>query len=409
MIRPEAAAEKIGRDILGPIVAEFCLRLWSLGSLLERPAETSMLFCARGGLRMQVAYDRFLAASELAAPVATAPLMVSRLAAVRPALVRGIEDDVGGLGPNVTSALVYEFRHSTVADVARAVTGVSPAGRGGPWNEPITPSGLTQLFRHADGQPSLAALRTQADRFSRHLHDAAEGRPRVILVDTGLYGTTRALVAEGLPDLDVSSALIARSYRPGAHHERTFGLSVQAHGYSPVHRRTALLRYWHFVEWLFEPDLPSVGTFEEIDGRVVSDLEVAVEDWRGRLTPETPEPGSAFAGVLAYLDNLAPPAALQVTSDADHAWRALRRALVWPDREQGHALQVGARSSGFGVDTTWAPRPWSGPVGALRGSSMWREGEIARSGTPFRRPLLALVEAAYGVRQIRRTLTRDVR
>ena len=70
MTRPEATAEKFGHGLLGPIVAEFCLRLWSLGSLLERPAETSMLFCARGGLRMQLAYDRFLAASELAAPVA---------------------------------------------------------------------------------------------------------------------------------------------------------------------------------------------------------------------------------------------------------------------------------------------------------------------------------------------------
>ncbi|MFC5141977.1 hypothetical protein ACFPK1_27335 [Actinomycetospora rhizophila] len=406
MTRPYAPAEKIGRDVLGPIVAEFCLRLWALSTLLERPAETSMLFCARGGLRIQMAYDRFLAACELTTPVAMAPLMVSRLAAVRPALVRGIEDEAEGLGPNVASTLVYEFRHSTVADVARAVTGMPPAGRGGPWNEPITPSGLTHLFRHADGQPLLTALRTQAARFSRHLHDAAGGRHRVILVDTGLYGTTRALVAEGLPDLDVSSALIARSYRPGAHHERTFGLSVQADGYSPLQRRTALLRYWHFIEWLFEPDLPSVGAFEEIDGRTLSDLEVEVADWQGRLAPE---PNSVFAGVLAYLDNLAPGAARQVTLDADRAWRAFKRAVVWPDREHGHALQVGARSSGFGVETTWAPRPWNGPLAALQGSSMWREGEIARSGTPFRRPLLALVEAAYGVRRIRRTLTRDVR
>jgi hypothetical protein len=45
-------------------------------------------------------------------------------------------------------------------------------------------------------------------------------------IDTGLYGTTRQLLAEGLPAVDFGSALIAHSYRPGPQQAKTFGLSV---------------------------------------------------------------------------------------------------------------------------------------------------------------------------------------
>lgn len=399
--RGEVTAESVGRKIIGPIVAEFCLRLWSLGALWERPDDAAMLFCARGGLRMQLAYERFLGATGLQRPVAVAPLMVSRLAAARPAIVREVEER-GGLGPVTAVTLSYEFRRCTLAEVALAFADVAPASSAARWKAPFSPGGFVELLRHPDGEPVTAALREQADLFSRHLRDAAGGRDDVILVDTGLYGTTRALIAEGLPDLDVSSALIARSYRPGPPFERTFGLSVQADGYSPLRRRTSLLRYWHFTEWLFEPELPSVRTFHEVGGRVVSNLEG--EGWRARLEPS---PDSVFAGVLTYLDGLEKPAVTRVVRDAERAWRAFHRAVVWPNRDLGYALQVGRRSSDFGLEATWTARPWRGPVAALRGTSMWREGEIARSGTPLRAPLLAMIESAHGARRLKRALIRS--
>lgn len=399
--RGEVTAESVGREVIGPIIAEFCLRLWSLGALWERPDDAAMLFCARGGLRMQLAYERFLAATGLQRPVAVAPLMVSRLAAARPAIARGMAE-CGALGPATAATLSYEFRRSSLGEVALAITDATPASAAARWDAPFSPEGFVELLRHADGEPVTAALREQADLFTRHLRDAAGGRGDVILVDTGLYGTTRALVAEGLPDLEVSSALIARSYRPGPRFERTFGLSVQADGYSPLRRRTSLLRYWHFTEWLFEPDLPSVRTFREVGGRVVSNLEV--EGWRDRLDPD---PDSAFAGVLTYLDGLEKSAVPGVVREAELAWRAFHRAVVWPSRDLGYALQVGRRSSDFGLEATWTARPWRGPVAALRGTSMWREGEIARSGTPLRAPLLAMIESVYSARRLKRALIRS--
>lgn len=396
-------AQSFGRDVLGPIVGEFCLRLWSLGSLMERTDNVAMLFCARGGLRMQLAYERFLAASGLPSPVHVAPLMVSRVVAIRPALLHGIEEGLDELVPAAAATLSFEFRHSSLAEVAIAVSGSAPSTRA-EWEAPLTPAGFAALLRHPDGEPVVESLRRQSALFTRHLRDALGPRGHAMIVDTGFYGTTRQLLAEGLPTIDFSSALFARSFRSGVGRAKTFGLSVEAAGYSPLDRRTAVLRYWHFVEWLFEPELPSVRTFTDVGGVVRSNLEVA--GWRQRVEPT---PRSAYAGVLAYLDALPKGPAERILLDADRAWSTFRQAVVRPRPGQVEALGVGTRSYDFGTDATWSVRPWRGPVDALRGSHMWREGQIAGSGTSLRRPLLAAVEMAYGARLVKRAVTRRIR
>lgn len=403
MSREATTPGTFGHRVLGPIVAEFCLRLWSLGSLMEQQDDVGFLFCARGGLRMQLVYERFLTATALSSPVRIAPLMVSRLVAMRAALMRTVEESSDDLLPAAATTLSYEFPGASISEVARAITGVEPDGTAGSWDVPLTSRGLAALLGDSEGEVIVESLTRQAGLFERHLRGALGERYHAVLVDTGLYGTTRHLLAEGFPSIDFSSALIARSYRPGygPGPAKTFGLSVEADGYSALRRRTAILRYWHFIEWLFEPELPSVRTFDEQAGAVRSNLEI--DNWRDRIPPT---PGSAFEGLMRYVDDLGEAPGQQIVIDSDRAWDEFRRAVVWPDTDHGHALLVGTRSHDFGKDGTWSARSWAGPVAALRGSTMWREGEIARSGTPLRIPLLAAIETAYALRGLKRRITR---
>ncbi len=394
--------EEFGRDVLGPVVGEFCLRLWNLASLIDEPDDAAMLFCARGGLTMLGAYERFLDATGLESPVRAVPLMTSRLAATRPALAPALREG-GSLGPSAAATLHYEFRDSTTAHTVRALSGLDLDEAVPGATEPTTPESLLEALRHSGGAAAREEILLQADRFDAHLRAAAGGANHVMLVDTGLHGTTGLLVAEGFPDLRVSSAMIARIPRSlrGAAGVPTFGLLEDSNGYSPARRRSALLRYWHFVEWLFEPDLPSVRRFDEVDGGLLSNLE-QVEGWRERVRPDA---GSMLAGVFAYLEeDLRDGAAGRVLADAPRAWRELSRAIVWPTSDDARILEVGTRSHDFGREGTWTTRPWRGPVEALKGSVMWREGEIARSGTWLRLPLLATIELVYGVRPVLRRL-----
>ena len=45
--------------MLGPIFAEFALRLWIFLNAVEDPEDTCILFCARGGLRLRLLFSDF--------------------------------------------------------------------------------------------------------------------------------------------------------------------------------------------------------------------------------------------------------------------------------------------------------------------------------------------------------------
>lgn len=389
-------AAQMGELVLGPIVAEFCLRLWELSNQLDAPDRATMLFCARGGLRMQLCYERFLAASGLSSAPPIQSFMVSRAAAIRPSLATSISRGDTVPQPAAAAAIGYEFAHVALADAVKALTGqlVEPES-GFDWSAMATPEGLLAALSRPEAAEAREVMLEQAALFTRHFEQLVDGRHFALLVDTGLFGTTGQLMAEGFPEHRLATALLGRSFRPlrGAPDVPAIGLSVSSRAYSAVYPRTTVLRYWHFIEWLFEPELPSVRRFEEIDGVVVSNLEV--EGWRDRIQPA---PGSALAGVIAYLDALPRPAATRIVADAPAAWRRFHRAVVWPRRSDAEALRMGLRAHDFGRDETFGERSWAGPIAALRGSAPWREGEIARSGTPLRLPLLALIELGYFVR-----------
>jgi len=391
------SGERFGREILGPITGEFCLRLWAFGSMLEQPGNTAMLFCARGGLRLMLAYERFISITNLDSPTRVAGLMISRVVAIKPAILQTIE--AGVLPPSVAATLMYEFSGHSLRAVVRAMSGSDPGALPSMAHK-FTPERFASFLLAPEGAEARDAIKQQTTLFRDHLAHVLNGRRHALLVDTGLFGTTLQFLTEGIPDLDFSSALIARSSYgrrrlDPQQAKKIIGLSVDIDGYSPLQPRSAILRYWHMIESTFEPELPSVQSFSRVNDKPVSNLEIP--GWRDRLQPA---PGSIFAGVMDYLANLPRGDASAVLADTNRAWKQLRRAVVWPDAIHATMLNAGTRGNDFGTETTSASaRPWKGPIDALRGPALWREGDIARSKTRLRLPLLAAIEAGYGARR----------
>jgi hypothetical protein len=388
---------RFGREVLGPIFAEFTLRLWVYLSSLDLTDDTALLFCARGGLRLQFLYDRFLAATGLESPVYTNNLMVSRVVAVRPALISSAN--------SAFEQLAYEFSGNSLRQLAKAISRLDPIEAGGSadvWERRYTRSGLADVLRSEAGRSVRNGIQVQADRFQSHLHLRSDGRPRIVLCDTGLFGSTMQLLEEGIPGIAWSSCLFARAnykHLPVPHFARTVGLCMEADQYSPLHARTAVLRYWHLIESVLEPDLPSVVHFDDDAGTPRSNLEI--QDWKTRVAPA---PGTIFAGVVAYFDALpAGAASSRIVTDAQAAWRVLRHTIVWPRRADAESLDAGLRADDYGRDRTFSVQSEpNGLLGALR-NGLWREGEVARISTTLR-PLLQLgIETAYSARWCWRT------
>src|SRR5713101_8655502 len=149
-----------GRTVLGPIFAEFALRLWGLLSNIEFPDNVAVLFCARGGFRLKMIYDRFLAASELRSPVDTCNLMVSRIVAVRTALAAGC--------PSAYAQIEYELGSGSLGDVARAIAGLDPvdgADDSHVWEQSYSNESLSKILSSEEGLELRSSIQRQADFF----------------------------------------------------------------------------------------------------------------------------------------------------------------------------------------------------------------------------------------------------
>jgi FMN phosphatase YigB (HAD superfamily) len=395
---------EFGRQILGPIFADFALKTWILLSNLEHPDDSVVLFCARGGLRLQAIYETFLAASGLASPVAIRSLMISRIVAVRSALLKG--------GATAFEQIDHEFRGRSLRDVARAIGCIDPdqendqskEGSKTIWDAPYSRQGLEALLASPAGQPFLSAVSSQDSLFREHLDGCTGGRSRAILCDTGLFGSTLQLLKEAFPEQRWSCVQFARANykrRAAPHFGEVTGLATQDDGYSPFKSRTSILRYWHLIEATLEPALPSAHSFSRVDGAARSNLEI--EGWSERIAPEQDE---IFAGILDYIGALRPAdATLRIMTDVETAFRRLHRAIVWPTRHDARLLDFPPRSVDFGKDGhVPVIARGGGLVRAVR-KSEWREGAVAEMASPpMRLPFLAAIEAAFAARWLYRAI-----
>jgi FMN phosphatase YigB (HAD superfamily) len=379
-----------GREVLGPIVAEFCLAIWLYADEAGKRGDAALLFCARGGLGIRAAFERVTTRLGLLLAMPIENLMVSRLVAARAAVMTHSQAALEELG--------REFRGCSFADVANALGGERYELLES-WNESFAPARFFGMLDRPAGARLVADIDRQNALFRRHLVAASGGAERLILCDTGLYGSTQRLLAAGFPEMSFETVQLARCNYKGFsedHFPRVVGLAVERNRYSPISVRSTVLRYWQLIERLFEPAIPSVRTFSEGEhGEIQCNAgDIAF----GTVDPSRGNP--LLEGALDYIDGIDSGAI--ILADAARAWLRLRQAVTRPAEADLAALAIGERSVDFGrsgtvVDGGPLPRGALSRLASIRGQ-LWREGAIVRAFPRSRLPLLTAVEAFHVLR-----------
>ena len=382
-----------GREVFGPIVAQFCLYIWLYAREAETRGSCALLFCARGGIGIREAFEKLLAKLDLPLEIRRENILISRLVAARAALMQQ--------SPAVLDKLGREFRKNTFADVANALGGRT-YDLSGPWQLPFDPSHFFAMIDTPEGYVVLDDIAKQNELFKRHLDVVAGDASRIVLCDTGLYGSTQRLVAAGLPERTFETIQFARCNYKGLsedHFPQVTGLVVEENLYNPLRVETVILRYWQIIESLFEPAIPSVRHFSESgDGTVYCN---AGNIAYGEVDPS--DGNLLLAGVLKYIERIGSGA--EIMSDADLAWVRLKQAITNPGAFDMMALGVGARSVDFGrPESVYVLKQSAAPELGKRltavKSQLWREGAIARDFPFLKAALLPALEMAHIVRGV---------
>ncbi|WFU69229.1 hydrolase [Bradyrhizobium sp. CB2312] len=396
--RPPAPLENahaFGRFVLGPIVTQFCVRIWLYAAEVETHDRSALLFCARGGVGIREAFERVLARLSLPLGMRRGNFMVSRLVAARAAILTRSSAAV--------EELSREFRGRSFSDVASAIGGrrYSLPDR---WNEPFAAGDFLDMLFHSSGEAVLSDIRQQNARFERHFSKLRNDTSRILLCDTGLYGSTQRLMASAFPALSIETIQFARANYKGhgeEHFPKVAGLLVERNCYSPLDIHSCVLRYWHLIESLFEPAIPSVRSFVE-DGE--DDVAANCGDIRyGFIDPG--HRNDLLSGALGYVDELSIEGAVKASIDTELAWVRLKKAITRPTAEVLHCLDLPARSVDFGrpdVLNVFRPhqaRPTLSRLASLR-AELWREGAIAREFPVLKHALLPMLDSMHSVRAV---------
>jgi FMN phosphatase YigB (HAD superfamily) len=385
-------AYSFGRFVLGPIVAQFCLRIWLYAKGIEAADDAVLLFCARGGVGIREAFERLLTRLDLPLNMRRENVMISRLVAARAALLARSDA--------VVEELDREFQGDLLADVANALGGGSyeiPA-----WNRPFSARQFVTLLFGSSGADVLADIQRQNALFARHLKRVTGDAHRIILCDTGLYGSTQRLLTSGFPELRVETIQFARSNYKGhgeEHFSKVAGLMVEQNFYSPLNLSSCVLRYWHLVESLFEPAVSSVRLFSENEaGEAIANCG---DITFGAIDPS--EKNALLTGALSYIDDLRKDDGAVVLRDAETAWQRLKHAITQPTEAELRCLEVGGRSVDFGRSAVLDVVTSANNVTIMKKlrslkSQLWREGAIAREFPIMKHALLPMFGSVLSLR-----------
>lgn len=385
-------AQGFGRDVLGPIAAQFATQVWLYTDAAARTHPTALLFCARGGIGIGAVYEAVEAKLGLPQAAPRGTLLISRLVAARAS--------VAARGPAALEELDREFHGTPGAEVAH-ILGGGDYGLPASWQAQFDGAEFYRDLDRPEAQALAADIERQAHLLGRHLDELGAGAERLILCDTGLYGSTQRSLGEAFPTRAIETIQIARANYKGhgeEHFGRVTGLMVERDRFTPIDRASAVLRYWQLIERLFEPALPSVRLLEETAaGRVTA---LGHERAYGDIGAGNP----MLAGALDYVAGLpADGAGAQILTDAELAWLRFERAITRPTPPVIAAIGQGARSVDFGRGHSLDVLGKAGEGGVRAGlgrvrRSLWREGAIAQEFPRLRGPLHLALNAVHGLR-----------
>ena len=328
-----------GQNVIGPIYAAFCVQLWLYLRMSEDHADPVALFCARGGLVMRSLYETTLQGLGLTTATRSQDIMISRFVLAKSGLC------------NADAAVLREIERE---HAGRRLDQVVNSFSGGEinlpdkWHRAYTVEAMKDFLRSPDAEGFKTHLAEHDLLFRKHFDEVLGQSDRAVLVDTGLYGSIQLFLQNLMPNVDITSVLLARSnYKNFTvdHFPSVIGILSEKDTYDPFDSNTSILRYWQLIEEMFEPSLSSVKGFKEVDGKVEANLQVP--GWQRSISDHD---HPVFLGAQAYLKTLVLGDLPRIVSDEQAAWKTFKRIIIYPTREEAHYMSVGLRPRDFGLE-----------------------------------------------------------
>lgn len=254
-------SEELYRDTMGPYFYEFCHRLHALATMYSTTANTRVYFCRRAGIVLYEYFRLFLKSNQLTPGYDLYDFPVSRIAAIKAALA---EDPMWGghicsiVFKNKTIRYLIEklLCKQNEINIERYIASFDSAIL----DSRITPGSVKQWLSADASNESDNSIFNYLNRQKEYLdgHFSSLTGTNAIIVDSGLYGTVSEVLSGLYPAVKCVSGFVYLSnynkINPSPHMSYAYGLMGESTKAEYSVNHSAVLRHWHFIEKLLEPD-----------------------------------------------------------------------------------------------------------------------------------------------------------
>ncbi|MEO9904462.1 glycosyltransferase [Nisaea sp.] len=329
---------EIGRDLLGPLVNLYLLRLHA--HLLQTdPKRDRILFGLRAGLRIRSLYSKWLEQRGSTLPDHAVLFKTSRLMAVKAAFKAA---------PDLAlTALAQELDGESLDTIVRALLRTeSPTSHLKRDIPQIRQQPLHEFLRRdiPVAKRVRRHLNQQAHLFGDYLDVIAGPAERLVLIDTGWRGTQQLLLERTFPEKDWSGlyfGCIGRADILGARPGRMSGLMFDSPDIDPENLASVLVLHRHLIENLFEPSLPSI---EQLDRKDID----AVAHGAATENQSQELPDLAYEGVIEHIEARASDNPLEISAAYAMAMTRLPDMIASPTPADLEQLALKPRSLDLG-------------------------------------------------------------
>lgn len=365
---------EFGRDILGPVVAQYLHDLYQSILYFEKERNAKIFFMARAGLRIRQALGVYLARAGLTVPSEWDYLWASRMM-----IAKGLWTRI----PQASCDLFNDAYSYTEIGVAKQCIIGEFAGHPAKteldqWHWTNERLDLGDMILR--GEAHTACIRQHLDEqsalFQQRLKSSLGSHETAVLIDTGWAGTSQQMLQEGLPNIEwwgLYFGLIPHEDKALPPQAR--GLVFEGREVDWLKPETSIISHRHLIEDLFETRAPSIEAYSLSGAGAIT--AIGEKENLESLKDQTSD--DIYAGVLNYLSK-APVDPLKTIVAARQAMKRLQHFLLLPTRSDAEVLLQQRRSADLGraFSVPVLIRPDKSTTYEQRlGQALWKSGQIA--------------------------------
>lgn len=365
------------KEILGPIVYEFCHLLHQKISNFYNEDNYIILYMGRDGFRLRYLYQLYRELNHLKCDLVEKDFYISRLACAKSCLYTDFD--------YVFDFIMKTEHLSTFAELFKSITKTQELNQyfeGNGREREVKNEKIKQIYEESDLLKNY--FWQQHQKLQKYLDDLLQGKEKIIIVDSGGRGNTQGMLMRSFSEYQWMGLYfyvksIQNQPNP-AYFKHIVGISSDDRHHKYPNPRSCIFSHSLLIEALLEINFPSTEEYKYNEGVVMPNTGIASESI---ISPNFNNP--YFIGVIDYFKEQSNLNFNEIHEKANDAYKKLFRLIKFPKKSELSIMDCSKNNLFSSLQKNESINSFQSKIERIK-KSPWRSGQtVLEFPTPIAR------------------------